>query len=257
MTTCGVEHCDRPPDGAYVCRVCTATVERVLAETPWLLDELTVVITRQSRYGTASAYVTGGTMRPLMFDLRASDVRATLVAQLTSWVLLLAEQNPGWRLPVDTGAAKARWLLCRLDTIRHHELGGLLVGELCETRATAVYAVDRPAERIYAGPCDCGEDMYGKPGAIDVMCRGCQRIHTIAEMQDWMRAQVADRLVTAREGATLLSRLALETNQATIEKWHQRSRLEGRGADKAGRRLFRFNDLLALAAQSPRHAAQG
>lgn len=248
-TTCRVSTCNRPTD-AYVCRPCGHALEQALSETAWLLDELAVVIAKQARYGDGANGKHIGKAQPLPYDVRASDALNTYAGLLTSWVKMLNEENPGWRLPKADPDSLAHWLLWRVNDIRHHEAGGDCVGEITSAFATCRYAIDRPAERKYAGPCECGKDLYHKPGAVEATCRECERTYDVGELYAWMKAQVRGRLVTAREGATLLSRFDLETQQATIDKWHERKAVVSRGVNRRGHRLYLFDDLMVLATRS-------
>ena len=147
-------------------------------------------------------------------------------------------------------ADMAAWLLNHIEWLRHHRAGHEAVEEITSAVYEAARVIDRPPERIYAGPCqECGEDLYAKSGAATVKCRLCGEGHDVAAMQEWMKSQVYGRLVTAREGAALLSRFALPTKQATIDTWVQRKRLVPKGHNPEGRRLYLFDDLVALAAR--------
>ena len=249
--TCRVSTCDRPTD-AFVCIPCGHALEQALSETPWVLDELDIVIARQARYGDGQGGHTVGKVQPLPYDVRASDALSTYHGLLTSWVKMFAEENPRWKLPKGDTVSLSRWLMWRINDTRHHEAGGDCVDELTSAFATCRYVIDRPAERKYAGPCECGKDLYHRPGATDVTCRECERTYEVGALYEWMRKQVRGRLVTAREGATLLSRFDMETAQGTIDKWHQRGRVVARGNDRAGHRLYLFDDLLGLATPTER-----
>jgi hypothetical protein len=151
----------------------------------------------------------------------------------------------------------ARWLLNHVIWLRHHRAGAEAVEEITSVVGQVRKAVDRPAERIYAGPCkDCGGDMYAKPDATSVDCRPCGLQYDVGEMRDWMRSQVYGRLVTAREGVVLLSRFGLPVQQKTIDKWWERKRISDHGHDPDGKRLYLFDDLVTLAAASSAPARQ-
>lgn len=250
-TTCAVSTCDRPADGGTVCRPCITILEQVLAETDWLVDELTTTVIRQQAYRT-DGDGSRGTERPLPFHLKAADVLRDLHGVLGSWARMLSEERPEWLLPADNPKAIASWLLCRKETIRHHVAGGDLVEEVSQHRAAALWVIDRPAERVYAGPCECGADLYAKPGKPEATCQRCEGTYSVEAMQEWMRSQVSERLVTAREAAGLLSRFGYETQQKTIDKWWERKKVVERGHDTKGVRLYLFGDLMRLAAQATR-----
>lgn len=252
-TTCRVSTCDRPTD-AFVCIPCGAAFEQAMSETPWVVEQLNLVAAKQARYSDGLGGKAIGKSQPLPYDVRASEALSKFHALLTSWVKMLQEENRHWRLPRGDPASMSRWLLSRLNEIRHHEAGGDCVDELTSAFAFGKYAIDRPAERRYAGPCSCGKDLYHRPGAVEVTCRECEKTWDVGELYEWMRQQVRGRLVTAREGATLLSRFDLETQQGTITKWFERKLVVDKGANAKGHRLYLFDDLLALATRYGRKA---
>ena len=53
-TICTTRGCHRPSDGWFVCATCGKELEKLLAETVWLLDDLDIAITRQARFTTAN-----------------------------------------------------------------------------------------------------------------------------------------------------------------------------------------------------------
>ena len=249
-TPCAVSVCDKPVSGdRFVCSPCMALLEQALTETDWMVDELNVTITRQQAVRT-DGEASGSGERPVPFHIKAAEVRATYHGVLGSWARMLAEENAGWVLPADDLKAIARWLLRRMTTIAGHAAGGDLVEEVLQHRASALWVIDRPAERVYAGPCECGADLYAKPSSPEATCRECNGTYEVEAMQEWMRAQVAERLVTAREASGLLSRFGYETKQKTIDTWNQRKKVMERGHDTKGVRLYLFGDLLTLAAQA-------
>ena len=250
--TCRVPSCDRPTD-AFVCVGCGAGFEQALAETPWLVDELNLVISKQTRYGDGLGGKAIGKAQPLPYDQRASDALTELHGLLTSWARMLQEENPHWRLPRGDTPSLSGWMMSRVHTVRYHAAGGDCVDEITGAFRTGRRAIDRPAERRYAGPCECGKDLYHRPGAGTVKCRECSREYEVGELYQWMKDQVRGRLVTAREGATLLSRFDLETKQATVDKWHERGMVAAKGHNPKGHRLYLFDDLVDLAA---RHAGK-
>lgn len=244
---CMVEWCDRPVGDGYTCQACADKLSRALGDVPALWEELDTVLTKQARYAAAE-FRRGELAMP--FNPIASEVGWVLRNTLSTWCRLISEER-GRVLPdADTPGAVAGWLLHHTTWLRHQRAGHEAVEEITSAVRAVRKAVDRPAERIYAGPCqDCGGDMYGKPDAASVECRPCGLVYDVAEMLTWMRAQVYGRLVTAKEGAMLLSRFGLETAQGTIDKWHFRKRLTSSSHDADGKRLYLFDDLVTLAAQ--------
>lgn len=244
---CMVEWCGRPVGDGYTCQRCADKLSVALGDVPALWQQLDIVLTRQARYSDPEGR---GGEKAVPFNIKASELGTVLRGLLNTWCRLIAEER-GKDLPEDHPAAVARWLLNQVTWLRHHRAGGEAVEELTDAVNAVRRIVDRPAERIYAGPCrDCGGDMFGKPGAVSVECRPCGLSYDVAEMLEWMRGQVYGRLVTAREGVILLSRFGLPIPQKHIDKWHERKRLADHGNDSAGKRLYLFDDLVTLAAAS-------
>jgi transcription elongation factor Elf1 len=247
---CSVDWCDRPVlDQAYSCQRCADRLSVALGDVTALWGELDTVLTRQARYSDAEGR--GCSEKALPFNANASEIGWVLRNTLSTWCRIIAEER-GRVLPTaDNPPTVAGWLLHHVEWLRHHRAGAEAIEEITSAVHAVRKAVDRPAERIYAGPCaDCGGDMYGKPDAASVECRPCGLSYDVAEMRDWMRAQVYGRLVTAREGVVLLSRFGLPVSQKTVEKWHLRKRVGDHGHDPAGKRLYLFDDLVTLAAST-------
>jgi hypothetical protein len=244
---CMVEWCDRPVGDGYTCQRCADRLSVALGDVPALWEQLDIVLTRQARYSDPEGR---GGEKALPYNLKASELGTALRGLLNTWCRLIAEER-GKDLPTDTPAAVACWLLNHVTWLRHHRAGSEAVEELVDAVNSVRRIVDRPAERIYAGPCvQCGGDMYGKPGAEMVECRPCGVGYEVAGRVAWMKAQVYGRLVTAREGSILLSRFGLPTQQKTIDKWFERNRLVPHSKDADPVRLYLFDDLVALAAAS-------
>jgi hypothetical protein len=251
MTECG---CGRPTrDGAYVCDDCGDRLARALGDLAWLEEQLAITIGKQR--GAPTEGGPAGAEKALPFNVAAGEVRDNLRNTLVGWIRVCAEErvrssDPKDGLPDDNLKAMGRWLLWRVDGLAFHEAGYEAVDEIVYAVARAQQAIDRAPERQYVGPCACGRDLYRKPGAVMVKCKACEAEYDAEALTDNLRGQVMGRLVTAREGATLLSRFDLETGQGTIDKWHARKRIIDHGHDAKGRRLYLLDDLMTLAAQS-------
>jgi hypothetical protein len=138
-------------------------------------------------------------------------------------------------------------MLWRVDGLALHEAGSDAVDELVSAVAHCHRLIDRRPERKFLGPCNCGRDLYAATAVKSVVCEHCGQDYDTEALREMMFSQVTGRLVTAREGATLLSRFGLETKQGTIDKWRERKRLAERGHNARDHRLYLWEDLLALA----------
>lgn len=248
--------CGKPTrDDAYVCDACLDDLAKALGNVPALAGELDVSLTRVKGIDYTEMGGSRGAETPLPLDQRAYEAISQLRAVLVSWTRFCSEegvrnQSPRPGLPADTLQAMSAWLLWRVDGLGFSDLGPDAVSEITRAVGRCQMVIDRPAERRYAGPCECGRDLYNKPGEKITTCRACGKAYDVEAMGEWMRAGVAGRLVTAFEGATLLCRFDLPIKQATIDKWFERKRLTSHGTDTAGSRLYLIDDLIHLAANA-------
>jgi hypothetical protein len=249
--------CGRPTrDDAYTCEDCLDRLSKALGDMTWVDTELAITIGKERGLPTEGG--PAGSEKSLPFHVAAAQVRDNLRNTLVGWVRVCVEEavrssDPRDGLPADTLTAMSRWLLWRVDGLAFNEAGGEAVDEITYAVEQAVKAIDLAPERQYVGPCACGRDLYRKPGAPMVKCRACEAEYDAEAVTDALRGQVMGRLVTAREGALLLSQFDLTTKQGTIDTWRERKRLVSHGHDEKRRRLYLFDDLLLLAAKSEKH----
>lgn len=270
MTTCSASNCDRPArDDAYLCNECLDEFAKVLGDVTWIDDEIETTITKERAVTSGEGSRSADCSCPddddrcqhalLPYHLAASQARDRLRGALFTLVRLCSEEgvrnsDPADGLPNDTLVAMSRWLLWRVDGLAFNDMAPQLVEDVIAAVGACRRSIDLPPERKYAGPCpECSRDLYHRPGAAEVGCRNCGQRWDVAEVNEWVQARIVehmeDKLVTAREGATLLSRLGLETAQGTIDKWHERDKVAEAGHDAKGRRLYRWEDLLRFAAR--------
>jgi hypothetical protein len=89
--------------------------------------------------------------------------------------------------PADTLPSMALWLARHMDRVRQHPAAADIVAEVTAAVRQAVRAIDRPPQRVYAGPCPalgCGTDLLTWPGHTRVTCAGCGTVHDIAVRQE-------------------------------------------------------------------------
>lgn len=258
MSTCRCGTTTR--DNHYVCDNCLGDLARMLGEVPWVVEQLEITLTKARGVDYTALGGAPSSTKPLPVDPRALDASAALRSALVTWVRFCDEesirhQSPKSGLPVDDLLAMSRWLLWRVDGLALNDLGGDAVSELTRAIGRCVMVIDRPAERKYAGPCECGRDLYAKPAAKTTKCQSCEREYDVEALVQWMRDGVMDRLVTAFEGSTLLGRFDLPTAQGTIDKWHERKRVIDHGRNPEGRFVYLMSDLIGLAAHGGRKSA--
>ena len=159
--------------------------------------------------------------------------------------------TPDW--PEDTLPSMALWLHARLAQVRQHEAAGLIHHEVTAAVERGWQAVNRPAPRVYAGPCPhCRTDLLSRPGHTQVTCTGCGTTHDIAERQAHMRDQLDDYLGTAVYASAILPGIGIHVSEGTIRVWASRHRLEVRSVVPAkyggqDQPLYRLGDIIDLA----------
>lgn len=246
---CAIDWCDLPVVEGHVCMTCTRRLERALGDIPALTEELDTILAKQARYADPEG---GGSEPPMLFDTAASELGWVLRNTLATWCRLIGEER-GKELPGnDTPPAMARWLLNHVEWLRHHRAGHEAVDEITSVVSQIRKAIDRPAMRIYVGPCsECETDMYGRPDSTTIKCKGCGQEADVNERWQWMQGQMDGRYVTAREGAALLSRFGIPIQQKTIDKWRERGHIEEREElDDQGRRVYLFEHLMTRASEN-------
>lgn len=258
--------CGRPrPGSSYICGACVADLERALGDAGFLAAQLQVTFTRQARICSGGGRRSGE--RPLPYDGRASRLALRLRTELVGWVRVLSERAPEplhgpvcvacrhWscravrksRMPGDTVAQMAAWLLLYLDDIRRHEAAAEMVADVTSITRTAERLVDRPADRVYGGPCDlCGADLYGRIDAAEVKCRECGVRYDVAARREWLLVEAEDVLANAALIARALTRLGAEVKVDRIYKWAERGQLAAHGVDANSRPTYRLGDVLDI-----------
>lgn len=285
MTTRCSEHDIPLNNNNTLCPKCMWDVERDLGDTPALLEQLDITLSRQDRltdtgtnttdlddpicprcagvgrteYGRCLICNGEGTLpatlriQPLTYNTNASEVRTDLHATLAGWAHELHQTDEHPLTPTTTGYS--RWLLNHRDRIAGHEHAPQLRDEISYATDQARRAVDRPPQRTYAGPCltpsadgPCREDLYAKPGADTVRCRTCDTIHDLHERRVWLLAEAEDQLETATHIAQALSTLGQQVNATRIRKWAERGRIVPHGLNLRGDPTYRIGDVIDLLA---------
>jgi hypothetical protein len=261
--SCPIERCDRTmPGTSQICGACTGQLGRALADVPWLAAQLQVSLSRQASRSAGGRSATV----PLPFDERAGEAAWVLRSALVGWVHILA---PGvvplspichacghlscelirlgdW--PADTLQAMARWLWHRHDGLSRHPAAVEAHDEITSAVRQAERAIDRRAERWYAGPCDCGQDMYARPGAIRVTCPDCDSWYDVAARRAYLLGAAEDTLAGAALIAQSLTSLGQPVTPERLRQWAHRGRIVPHGTDLRGRPMYRVGDVITLLA---------
>ena len=257
---CGV--CSSPcGDDAYLCRVHTESLTAELRDVPDLFAELDVTVTRQNR---TTAERNGGrsSTRPLPWNEHASEARTELWATLNAWALdvaALGEDERDHLADVDEHdvGGVARWLVRNISTLRLHPEAGTAHSQIVGAIHRARSVVDRPPDRVFAGPCGatpegqgepCREDLYGLPGKPHTRCPVCATVHDMAFRREWMLTQIEDVAAHSGELSALLTSQGVPIGSSTIRKWATSANapLKVVSVDTRGRKYYRIGDVLDL-----------
>lgn len=214
-----------------------------------------------------------GTLRPTAnpFDQRTSVVARNLKGILSRWAHLVAKEQgvyadsnrrgigpvcrrcvhpscraiPAIPKPPDDLAGLATWLRPRVGWLRRHVAGGEAYTEILDAVKQARHVIDRPAERLYAGPCDqCEGDLYARPGALIVECHECQLVYEVESRRSWLLKALDDHLVNATQMSRLVSYLGVRLAPSTIRMYVNKGRIVAHGSDPNGHPLYRLGDVV-------------
>jgi transcription elongation factor Elf1 len=243
--------CEAPQDAGLLCHTCTTKLERDLGDVAAIVDELNTTISRQARIGQGGK---GGGLasEKTPVHLGAIEVADNLGNVLTMWARDIMDGGFGPTHPAPiTGAAAV--LMFHIDQVRKHPAVDELVDEITDAIGQARRVVDRPADRMFVGPClvefegvTCHEDLYAKPRAAWVVCKVCGSSHDVAERRDWMLNDASDRLFTVREAAQILGSYGnLRITESTIRGYISGGKLGYHGKVE-GSSVIRLGDLLAV-----------
>lgn len=248
MTETACVTCGATAGGYYVCRECTRRLCAALSDVAPLVALLTDSIARRTATGDNVGVTSHSAERALPVDLAAAETARDLHSVLTTWARDLAEHN-GAALPADDTAAVAAWLTEHTTEIRIHPAADELTDEIHDACHRAWKAVDRPAVRHFAGPCDdCGTDLYGRGEAASLRCAECGAVYDTAERRAWLLDQARDQLVTAAEAARALpALLGHGVTPAMIRGYAHRGRLATRPG-VGGQPRYRVGDLVDVLA---------
>jgi hypothetical protein len=193
--------------------------------------------------------------------LDANAVHATL----STWVRHVAEERgispghwtvdilrPGFIGPparrwhdVSTDTQMLGWLAGQVKWLRMRPEAVEVFDELHDCCRVVAHIIDRPAERILAGQCDCGAYLYGPRGKATITCE-CGLTWVVEELRRWLESQLDARLVTAAEAAGWIAYLrpavSRQKMRNLINVWARRGRLTNH-ATIGGEPAYRFDEI--------------
>ncbi|MFC5187118.1 hypothetical protein [Actinomadura harenae] len=275
---CPISGCGRPTRGATICGACEADLERALTAVPWLVAQLDLVLSRQTRTGSSGGARSAETSLP--YAPHASEASRVLASTLTAWVDELRPAEPRRIGPLcercthascrlmrplagRTASACAVWLRARVDRIVRLPVAEELWDEITAAVWAAQRLVDRPPERRYVGQCgaglddgtDCDVDLYARPDAAAVTCPECGTRWDVRWRRRRLLEAAEDTLATAADLARALTGLGHEVTPEMIRGYGHRGQIVPHGRDGRGRPLYRLADVAdAVAAAAARRA---
>ena len=239
-------------DTGTICLTCLDKLHDDLATIGDAITELNTQLARQSRTGND-----GGTarsaVRPLPYDLAASDTIELLRSVLAGWTRDVCQTHGMW--PAITMRNMARRL--RWHDWRNHPAADEFADELHYALEQVTNCIDTPPQRRYLGPCG-SVDLDGRTCNGDVIqrwnrmprCRDCDATHDYDERMAWIMDLTEDQLVTATVAAGALSAWGQHITPDLVWKWASRGRLIAKGHDRNGRPVYSFGECRTLALES-------
>ena len=191
----------------------------------------------------------------LPYGYRASEARTDLLTTLRATVADIAHRRGLYR-PRGDLVSLAAWSTRHVQWLRQQPDGGDIIGDLVAALTRALRAVDRPADRRYAGPCtatttdadglaiDCPGELYARHGAPDIECPDCGAVYDVESRRAWLLDQANDRLLPATELARAVDGLGVPVTPSMIRNWRARGRILNRGTDTAP--LYRVGDVIDI-----------
>lgn len=257
--------CTRPiTDHAVICTLCGDTIAGLLGDIPALLDDLAVTYMHAGR---GDPIITRSSDHGLPWSEAASEALVALHRCLTDWTVAVQQRNGG-RLPLASPVSQSRWLLNRIDWLRHHPNAVAAYDQLHSTTADITSVMDVKAERWYAGPCRaeyvadpdaddgsgendacCLVELYVKPGAQTHTCHGCKSVHDIPLRREWLLKEAEDCLFHAELIGRALASLGQQVTPEAIRGYVFRGRLVSHGVDRNGRETYRVGDVIEIVQQ--------
>lgn len=280
---CAATNCDHPTD-TYLCNNTITDLERLLAETPWLVHELETTRAKLNRFAeqggkvsTKSASTTeskleGVAVQPLIINAEAGDALASLTATLLSWQANLADAL-GTPVRYPNATRSAAWMMGNLNNISVFIAAGDLYDEIVDSHKHARKLIDRPADRLYLGDCNsdiddvfCSEPLFGNEREATATCKACGTVWPqdarLVVIREQASKGLRDRIMTASEAAgVLIAYNITDSDQSKmtdrIRKWAEQpkdpnkkpkltKRVDLRHVGERSRPGYRFGDILDI-----------
>lgn len=208
MSLCGI--CGAPATVGSMCTTCVARAELRIRDTPALLRDLDVTITKQAKQAAPGP---GGGSDRMVLNLAASEAGTELRA---AWRVFAGKHHP----------TMAEVLAGFRATVRHPETPER-VTRLELAFKTADRARDSAPERRVIGTCSCGRPLATARTEGTVECRHCGARWDVAGTLEDRTERVRHREVSPKEAEAYI-RLAYKAKlpAETVRSWIKRGDLE-------------------------------
>lgn len=290
MSESPCQTCGKPiADGTTICVTCGLVLDAAVADIcayRGLAYDLAIARARQAVLAGSAGITrppepsraqdhTVGILRPTPwpFNRRAATAAEQLLAALVTWTRLIRDEtdrrpiagpvcrrcdHPSCRMirlrrpPPEDLADLAAWFRPHIGWLRHHAAAAAAFEEITDAVAAARRAVDRPADKLYAGPCDCGDHLYARLDTTYVQCPACRSVWRVEARRLWLLRSAEDLLLTTTEISRAITRLTQQVTPEMIRGYVNRGRLLARGTTiKSGNTVpvYRLGDVLDILAQ--------
>jgi hypothetical protein len=238
LNRCQVQGCTSlVPPGMTVCGDCANDLAISLLHVPLLGLALEDARVKGMRFSTSGLAAARPDESPVPFNERAADVERGLLVELTHAADTIAADREYFR-PPNTFTALGRWLAAQVPWIRAQHNGGEWVRWLTSWISAADAAVDRPADRVYLGPCGgflpavdareqprCTNQLYALPNRDLVECRICGAIVDVDDRQAELLGLAHGKRLNATHMALALSGFGFDVTPNLIRTWASRGLL--------------------------------
>jgi hypothetical protein len=271
--------CSRPVRSGYViCDTCRADLEKHLAETPWLNEQLDISLTRIKGVDYRSGGEPRGTETPLPWNDRASRARHELKNELVGWVRIVKMGSETW--PRDDLVSIAAWLQSRLNTIAKRDDAWVICEEVGAAFISAEGVVfAKPRQRHFIGPCEgailddeiaeveCVGEIWLTEGANVAECDMCLRAYdpdaairardNKLRMESFTASEIASighrglgqpkkRIETLLNVWIKRKRITSHGHHVCGDRCVRKSALTGRACFMAGNPTFNYGDVMDM-----------
>lgn len=234
MTDC--RNCRRDTD-LYLCTLCAKELHALLADLPWLLEQLQITVVRQDKLATGA--VGRSSDNPSPINVGAMELARNLHGQLGTTCRELADAG-SWALPPDDTPAMARWLYGKARWIGHTAGAGDTMREIRAATEAILSTINR-VNRMWCGPCttvtshgpdgkpiECGHDLYGDRDTLeDIVCPRCKM--TVSPRKHLLETLKRGDLLPEAKLLEILDSLDEHVSRVRLYDWIRTGALRPRG----------------------------